>query len=95
MSSSLYTYARIAHIHKPQTIEASHALFGSPSVYVSTSPSLYSHFNVDSSKAVILALKDHDLETPSAWYTLEHPAGSTEALAKWVSYIPFSQSSLC
>lgn len=67
-----------------QIIDASHVLFGSPPVFVSSARPLYDHFNLDSSRPVILALKDHDSSVPAAWTYLDSFEGSTDALGKWL-----------
>lgn len=67
-----------------QVTEASHSLFGSPPVYVSSSHSLYDRFNLDSSKSAILALKDHDSSVPAAWSYLDRFGGSADKLGNWL-----------
>ncbi|KAH8105423.1 thioredoxin-domain-containing protein [Cristinia sonorae] len=64
-------------------IESSHVLFGTPPIYISSSPALFKQFDVDPSTSVLLALKDHEEQYPAAHY--EFDSGSNKAkLEAWL-----------
>ncbi|KAI0077603.1 thioredoxin-domain-containing protein [Panus rudis PR-1116 ss-1] len=65
-------------------VEGSHVLFGSPSIYVSSSPELYRHFSIDPSEAVVLALKEGDDIPVSVYRFSSNPASDKETLVKWL-----------
>ncbi|KAI0706903.1 thioredoxin-like protein [Cerioporus squamosus] len=69
-----------------QVIEASNVLFGSPSLYTSTSSSFYDHFNIQPGTAAILALKDHDPTAPAAVYTISKPLSTQTEKQKLVDW---------
>ncbi|THG93397.1 hypothetical protein EW026_g7827 [Hermanssonia centrifuga] len=85
----IYLLLHPASDNKPlnQVVEASHVLFGSPPVYVSSSPSLYDRFNVPPSTSLVLAFKDRDFSAPAATYPLSHFSNANDRkdhLSNWL-----------
>lgn len=77
----------VTDVPQKQVIDASNILFGSPSLYTSSSASFYNHFNIEPGTAAILAIKDYDSTAPAAVYTLTQPIVTHEerqALVNWV-----------
>lgn len=72
------------------TTEGSQVLFGTPPVYVSSLPTLFNHYSIESTSNVLLALKDHEVDTPTALYKFSSvpKKGEKEALTSFVSF-PF------
>ncbi|THH32163.1 hypothetical protein EUX98_g2007 [Antrodiella citrinella] len=62
-------------------VDGSHVLFGTPPIYISSSPDLFKQFNVDPSASVLLALKDHEEEFPAATYRFP---SRQKALETWL-----------
>ncbi|KAI0719220.1 thioredoxin-domain-containing protein [Fomitopsis betulina] len=76
----LHPYSDTAVVN--DVTEAAQVLFGSPSLFTSSSPKLFEHFNVPSDSAVVLALKDHDA-IPASVYRLPS-SKDPEALSNWL-----------
>lgn len=77
-------------------VENSKILFGSPPIYVSSSPRLFQHFSLDSSRPYLLALKDNDSGVPVTIYEFHWStaADDKEILRHWVCCF-FLMLSLC
>ncbi|THH16918.1 hypothetical protein EW146_g3797 [Bondarzewia mesenterica] len=78
-------------VHRPEDshilnslTKAARPLLGSPTVYTSSDPSFLSHLSLpEASMPILLALKDHDSQTPTS--TLRLTAGTPEAeLNTWL-----------
>ncbi|TCD69206.1 hypothetical protein EIP91_008502 [Steccherinum ochraceum] len=67
-----------------QVVDSSHVLFGTPPIYVSSSPALFQHFNADASVSVLLALKDHEEEYPAANFKFTSSRPSKKDLETWL-----------
>ncbi|OBZ66615.1 Thioredoxin domain-containing protein 5 [Grifola frondosa] len=67
-----------------EVTEASHVLFGAPSLYTSSSPSFYEHFSVPLASSVLLAFKDHNADTPAASFIFSDTRRGRDALVKWL-----------
>ncbi|CAL1709319.1 unnamed protein product [Somion occarium] len=67
-------------------VENSKILFGSPPIYVSSSPRLFQHFSLDSSRPYLLALKDNDSGVPVTIYEFHWStaADDKEILRHWL-----------